>query len=81
MAALKAGGDPATAERVTTFAGQDLAALGVPSRAWPLMDKEYKGKKGYTVHSSNGAEAHLRSNPYVVAGCSHYFPLQPEMNL
>lgn len=59
MAALKAGGDPGAAERLTIFAGQDLQALQIPSRAWPLQDKEYKGKKGYTVHSVSGAEAQL----------------------
>lgn len=40
---------------MTVFRGVDLAALGVPEEALPVKDFPYKGQKGYTVYSQNGA--------------------------
>lgn len=42
-------------ERISTFRGFNLKELQIPKEAWPLKDKEYNGKKGYTIVGSNHA--------------------------
>ncbi|CAK9092347.1 30S ribosomal protein S6, partial [Durusdinium trenchii] len=53
------------------FNGFDLVKLGVPLEARPLANKEYKGKKGYTVTSPTGAaiEVLVVAEAYVVKRC------------
>lgn len=41
--------------RSQTFGEVNLSELGVPKGAWPLKNHTYKGKKGYTLYSPNGA--------------------------
>lgn len=46
-------------ERIGEFADIDLESLGVPVEAWPLKNKHYMGRKGYTVTWDSGAAAWL----------------------
>ena len=57
MVALRKGANPEglDGERSSHFHQTDLRELKIPQRAWPLMDKQYKGQKGYTVNSVSGA--------------------------
>ena len=46
---------PTSGERATSFHGIDLVTLGIPREALPIKGYDYKGRKGYTVHSAGGA--------------------------
>ena len=46
---------PHTGPRAKTFRETNLVELGLPAEAMPLKNVTYKGMKGYTLYSANGA--------------------------
>ena len=64
-------------QRVCKFREFNLKELGLPEEAWPLKDKIYAGKKGFTIVGSNQAvtwkiEINLHSRVQQVKGLSAY---------
>ena len=49
---------PHTGPRAKSFREINLVELGLPAEAMPLKNVTYKGMKGYTLYSANGAVTH-----------------------